>query len=104
MMHLDQVEETEDRRRTYQHYTALNPATLLYLMEEAGTREHLVVVEELVLLAWGQTDDPVRHQQIKEQHQKGHQGEALLHTLPKKIMLIPLLECHEWIETPDQCL
>ena len=49
-------------------------------MEEAGTREHLVVVEELVLLAWGQTDDPVRHQQIKEQLQKGHQGEALLHT------------------------
>ena len=62
-------------------------------MEEAGTREHLVVVEELVLLAWGQTDDPVRHQQIKEQLQKGHQGEALLHTLPKKTMLVRLLIC-----------
>ena len=46
-------------------------------MEDPGTREHLVVGEELVLLAWGQTDDPVRHQQIKEQLQKGHQGEAL---------------------------
>ena len=62
-------------------------------MEDPGTREHLVVVEELVLLVWGQTDDPVRHQQIKEQLQKGHQGEALLHTLLKKIMLVRLLVC-----------
>ena len=62
-------------------------------MEDPGTREHLVVVEELVLLAWGQTDDPVRHQQIKEQLRKGHQGEALLHTLPKKTMLVRLLIC-----------
>ena len=62
-------------------------------MEDPGTREHLVVVEELVLLVWGQTDDPVRHQQIKEQLQKGHQGEALWRTSLKKTMLVRLLVC-----------